>query len=418
MKSLFKNRLLRSWAFYDFSNSSYVLIFQSFLLPVFFSTMLQGELGFSKFSWGLANGLSTLFGLILAVLGGTYSDKTERLKVFKWFILLTFLFIAIFSFSVNSFIGLSFYLYIICNSFFITTISLSDSLLKFISPQNKINEYSGFAWGWGYIGGILCLLVVMFVQSYTSEFSVFTFLSVALFYLFFSIIAWNGIKKNSINLDFNPVKQLPKVGESNSLSTKNKFLLLLGYWLISESITVIILFYSIYASEELELSTKTIGITLLAVQFIGFFATWYGGKLADRFGTIKLLGISVLIWVIVILLLVFVTNIYGLAGIVILTGLVIGNSQSFLRAQYTNFVQKHNIGFQFSLFAISTQAAVIIGPILHGYLTDKFDSQKIPLSLLIIFLIVGFFLIRIVNRNMEIRHMKTRYSSVSRSKRI
>ncbi len=401
MKNLFNNKLLRSWAFYDFSNSSYVLIFQSFLLPVFFATVLQNELNFSKLNWGIANGISTFLGLILAILGGTYSDKLERLKVFKWFILLTFSFIVLFSLSINSFIGLSFYLYILCNAFFITSISLSDSLLKFISPQNNINEYSGFAWGWGYIGGIICLLIVMLVQSYTSEFSVYSFLTVAIFYFVFSIISLNGIKKYSSNINFNP--HTKKKDKAHSLTLNQKIYLLLGYWLISESITVIILFYSIYAKEELALTTQIIGVTLLVVQLIGFFATWYGGKLADKYGTIKILGYSILIWVVVIFLLIFATNTYGLIGIVILTGFVIGNSQSLLRSQYSSLIEKHDVGFQFSLFAISTQTAVIIGPILHGYLSDIMGSQKIPLFILMIFLLIGFCLIAFVQKDIKSR---------------
>ncbi len=405
MKNLFNNKLLRSWAFYDFSNSSYVLIFQSFLLPVFFATVLQNELSFSKLSWGVANGISTFWGLILAMLGGTYSDKSERLKVFKLFILLTFLFITFFSLSINSFTGLSFYLYILCNAFFITSISLSDSLLKFISTQNNVNEYSGFAWGWGYIGGIICLLIVMLVQAYTSEFSRHSFLTVAIFYFVFSVIALNGIKKHGSNVNFNPsVKQENK---GYSLTLKQKIYLLLGYWLISESITVIILFYSIYAKEELNLSTQIIGVTLLIVQLIGFFATWYGGKLADKYGTIRILGYSILIWVIVILLLIFATNEYGLIGIVILTGFVIGNSQSLLRSQYSNLIEKHNVGFQFSLFAISSQTAVIVGPILHGLLSDILGSQKIPLAILMIFLLIGFGLVVLVQRSIQYKRSTT-----------
>jgi MFS-type transporter involved in bile tolerance (Atg22 family) len=83
MKHLFKNRLLKFWAYYDFANSSYVLIFQSFLLPVFFVTILQNNFGYSNFSWGLANGISTFLGVILAIFGGQYADKNERIKVFK-----------------------------------------------------------------------------------------------------------------------------------------------------------------------------------------------------------------------------------------------------------------------------------------------------------------------------------------------
>lgn len=399
MKQLFKNKLLRSWALYDFSNSSYVLIFQSFLLPLYFSNILQGEYGFSKFSWGIANGVSTLIGLILAVLGGSYSDKKERLKVFKVFIFLTFLFITLFSISITQFPIISFYLFIVCNSFFIVTITLSNSLLKFISPNDKLGEYSGFAWGWGYVGGIICLLLVMLIQGLTSEFSLYVFLTVALYYFVFSAIAISGIKKSSTKIEFNPKPN--DLSKKTIISFRDKSLLLFGYLLISGSITVIILFYSIYASEELKLSTQVIGVTLLFVQLIGFFSTWYGGKLSDQFGVGKLLGYSIIIWIAIILLLITTNDYISLSIIVLLTGLVIGNSQSYLRAQYTSIVEKYNVGYQFGLFAISTQAAVIVGPILHGYLSDRFNSQKIPMAILILFLIIGYIITLMINSKIK-----------------
>ncbi len=394
MRQLFKNKLLKSWAYYDFANSSYVLIFQSFLLPVFFITILQNNYGYSNLSWGLANGISTFLGVILAIFGGQYADKNERIKVFRLLVTLTFLSIVVFSFSIAYVPVFSFYLFILCNTFFIATIAMSDSLLKFVSKESNLNEYSGFAWGWGYIGGIICLLIVMLLQKYTGEFSLPVFLSVALFYIVFSNLAIRGILNNSEKIEFNPKKTATSLV---NIPLSSKLLLLVGYWLISESITVIILFYSIYAPQELKLSTQIIGVTLLCVQLIGFFSTWYGGRIADNKGTIKVLGISILIWIIIIILLITTNDFISLSIIVILTGLVIGNSQSLLRAQFTSFVEKYNIGFNFGLFALATQAAVIVGPILHGFLSDKFDSQKKPMILLIIFLVIGYGLVSIVS---------------------
>src|SRR3989338_5297659 len=98
--SLPKN--VRSWAFYDFANSSYVLIFQAFLLPVFFSTILFAK-GYSLSAWGIANGISTAIGIILAIALGKYADKHSRLKVFKWIILVCFAGMATMSFFVEVF---------------------------------------------------------------------------------------------------------------------------------------------------------------------------------------------------------------------------------------------------------------------------------------------------------------------------
>lgn len=374
------------WAFYDFANSSYVLIFQAFLLPVFFSTVLLGE-GYSLSSWGVANGVSTVVGVLLAILLGRYADKNDRLKVFKFIIFACFAGMVILSLCVNVLASAVFYLYILTNSLFITSLSLSDSILPHVSDKKSSYEYSGFAWGFGYLGGIASLIVVVVLQKMFSEYSPVVFLSVAVFYLGFSLYALNGLRTTPLNVT-------EKENGEVVVTKKQKTLLLTGYWLISESITVIILFFSIFASKELGLSTAMIGASLLLVQVVGFPATWLGGKLAKKFNSLLLLGLCVLIWGGVIALMINSPNMIAFGFVVFLTGLTIGNSQSFLRAQYSTIIDKSDSGYQFGIFAFISQAATSIGPIVYGLASDSLGSQKIPMIFLFGLMVVGFLLVR------------------------
>ncbi len=390
----FPNKNIKHWAFYDFANSSYVLIFQSFLIPLLFSKLLIDQ-GYDKLSWGLANGLSTLLGVILSIIIGRFADIKDRLNTFKYIVFITFVFIMLFSISISCFPKITFHLFIITNSLFITSIALSDSLLAFLSADKTKNEYSGSAWGFGYLGGIICLIFVMGLQKVTSEFSPFVFAFVGVFYLIFSIYALKGLQTDNSHVSFNTNEEKSiesKVGKSDL------FKLLIGYWLIAEAITVYILFYSYYANEEVKMSTMEVSISLIIVQFVAIFSTWYGGKLADRYSSIKLLGYSIIIWFLIVTLMVFFPFKVVILLVVLLTGLVIGNSQSFLRAQFSSLVDKNRAGQQFGLYAVATQASVIVGPILHGYLSDKFNSQKIPLFILCLTMVVGFIIIRQVSK--------------------
>lgn len=390
----FPNKLIKSWAFYDFANSGYVLIFQSFLVPLFFSQVLLAN-GISKLTWGFANGFSTLLGVLLAIIVGRFADIKDRLRLFKYFIFVAFIFMLLFSFSVEHFTELSLPIFIITNSIFITTIAISDSLLTFLANNNNRNEYSGTAWGFGYLGGIICLIVVMQLQNLTSQFSQYVFAFVALFYYVFSLYALRGLERGKVSGDvsFNQAKDT-----TARIPRKRMIVLLIGYWLIAEAITVYILFYSYYASEEVKLSTTEVSISLLIVQVVAILFTKWGGQVADRMGNLKLLGYSVVIWVIIVLLMVSIPSKGIVLLVVILTGIVIGNSQSYLRAQYSSLVNKKTAGKEFGYFAIASQASVIVGPIFHGFLSDYFGSQKIPLLILAGTMIIGFALILYVSR--------------------
>ncbi|HEV2914364.1 MAG TPA: MFS transporter [Pyrinomonadaceae bacterium] len=385
---------VKRWAFYDFANSSYVLIFQSFLLPVYFSSILVNR-GFALSAWGLANGLSTLLGVLLSVAIGNYADKRNRINVFKWTVAGSFLGMCLVAFAVKYLQDYVFHLYVLTNALFIVTLSLSDSILPYLADKKEAYRYSGFAWGFGYVGGIVSLIVVIILQRFSSEYAPPVFLSVAIFYILFSVYALYGLRRVKLN------QPKAETQIESRLGKKKKGLLLLGYWLISECITVIVLFYSIYAATELKLSSTIIAATLLAVQIVAFPATWYGGRLASKGNSLYWLGLSIFLWGIVIVLLTLNLGMIGLALIVLLTGLIIGNSQSYLRAQYSTFIDKSESGFQFGIYSFISQAAVFVGPIIYGYASDYLKSQKIPLLVLFALMLIGYLLIWKVTKQVD-----------------
>ncbi len=382
------------WAFYDFANSSYILIYQSFLLPIFFSTILLQH-GYTLSSWGWANGISTLIGVILAIIIGYFADRYNRFYPFMVSIIITFVGMIAVALSVQYFVNYLYTLFIATNSFFILSLALSDSILPYVASKKDSYHFGGFAWGFGYIGGIISLIIVLGLQKVTYDYSPWVFLSVAIFYLIFSIYALLGLKKVPLNE--------PVVSEVTSpLSKSRKGMLFLGYWLISECITVILLFFSIFGSQELHLSTAMLGAFLLLVQVIAFPATWYGGYLTKRFHPLSLLGVSIVCWGVTIGLLISQPSIWLLVLATIFAGLAVGNSQSFLRSQYSTLINKSESGLQFGMYSLVSEAAVFIGPILYGYASDSLHSQRIPLMILFLLMVIGYGLVRYVIKKTHI----------------
>ncbi|MEN9561075.1 MAG: hypothetical protein RIQ56_348 [Candidatus Parcubacteria bacterium] len=380
------------WAFYDFANSAYLLIYGSFLLPVYFSTVLITH-GGSLSAWGLVNGLSTLLGVALAILLGRYADRHNRFTAFRWSIIASFIGMAGLSAVISWKPAAVPLMYILANSFFILSLSLSDSILPYLATGHESYERSGFAWGFGYLGGALSLLITVVLQRFTSTFSSLVFFAVAIFYVLFSLYALSGLKSVPLNEPPPPVK-------ISALSRKKKALLLFGYWLISESVTVIFLFISIYLSRELHLSTGGIGLLFLVVQLIAFPATWMGGKLARRGNVLMLLGLTIVSLGAALMLLILPTGKLGLAALTLLGGLSIGNSQSLLRAQYSTVIHKSESGYQFGLYSLISEGAVFIGPIFFGLASDALGSQKIPLFILFGMMVVGYVLVTRVMRKL------------------
>ncbi|MCX6761233.1 MAG: MFS transporter [Candidatus Moranbacteria bacterium] len=385
-----------SWAYYDFANSSYVLVYAALLLPVFFATMYANT-GHSLGAWGVANALATAIGLVISIIIGRYSDKHGKFKSFKYSILISFIGMMTIALAVKFWIGSVYYFYIFTQSFFILSISLSDSILPHIASKKDSSEYSGFAWGFGYLGGVAALVIAIILQKITgNEYHPLVFASTAIFYMLFSIYSLRGLKKVKMN-------EKPPVTQTSILTKSQKNILLLGYWFISEGITVILLFITIYLKNELGFSNMKIGATLLAVQSIAFPATWYGGKLARRFDIVKLLGVTVILWGITVAFLTFNLGLPGLIVIIIAGAFTLGNSQSYLRSQYANLIERSESGFQFGLYTVASEAAVFIGPIIYGLASDYFKSQRIPLICLFITMVLGYILIWKITKNINIK---------------
>ncbi len=266
---------VKRWAFYNFANHSYQLGYVAFLLPVFFSTVLLSK-GFSLGAWGVANGVSTVIGVVIAIVVGRYSDRHSKLTAFRWSVACTFAGMAAVALLSAFPSWWMFGAFIATNAFLIWSISLSDSILPHVSEGKTSYEYGGFAWGLGYAGGAASLLVILALQKFTGDNSLAVFLSVPIFYAIFSWYSLAGLAGESFKEPEAAVKTV-------FISKRNKGILLLGYWFISECVTVISLFAALYLSGEMHFSELQVGIAFLFIQIVGFPATWIGGRLVKYY---------------------------------------------------------------------------------------------------------------------------------------
>lgn len=378
-------KVVRSWAFYDFANSSYVLAYGAFLLPAYFSAVLI-NFGYTLTAWGTVNAIATLLGLLLALFLGRASDKFGKYKFLKWTVALSALGMMFISFATSWFEILVVPFFIITQAIFIFSLSLSDSVLPHISQGLQSYRHSGFAWGMGYAGGILSLLVVLILQKQSSEFSLAVFLSVSVFYALFSGIAIKGLSR------FNTIPAENE--EVITLSRKEKTRFLIGFWIISECITVLVLFFALYCSKELGLTSMQIGYILLLLQVVALPATIIGGRLAAKNKVYTVFTCSIVCMIVAFVLLQLPPAMITVVIISVLGGFALGNSQSILRAHYARVVEKERSGREFGFYSFASQAAVIIGPILYGWSSDTLDSQKIPLMFLTLLMVIGFLVVR------------------------
>ncbi|MDR1700500.1 MAG: MFS transporter [Lachnoclostridium sp.] len=390
----FHNKQVLGFCFYDFSNSAFILLINSYLFPIFLKTEVFGNEKIGDYYWGLAVSLSVLIALIISPIMGSLADRGARKIIML--VLVTMTFIGVVGLSTISprhqFIMLG--AYIFTNACYTMSLAIYDSILPHIAPPDKYTLVSSLSWGVGYLGGVICFLFVFFAQTFLSISNQSAFLLTGIFYAVFSILSLKNMPSSTIN---------SKTKKTNISQIKNIFpfhiiLFLIVMWLINEALDTIINFTSLFGFETLMLSTTTIGIMLLVVQVLAIPSTILFGKLAKKTSERFVILASIIVWLVICSLGLFATNTIVLLVIVILTSLVIGTTSSLLRSNYANRVSKEHSGLSFSLYSIATRSSSLVGPLLFGIISTATGSQRIAIISIMVPLFLGAVLFMFLTR--------------------
>ncbi|MFM6962904.1 MAG: MFS transporter, partial [Micrococcales bacterium] len=154
-----------SWALWDWAEQPYPTIIQTFVFPVYLAGAVAAEGTNVDAQIGVATALAGLLLAITAPIIGRRSDENGKRKF--WLIFNTFVLVAIMgaSFFIEPrpeflLAGLALYAIgsVIQESAFINYYAM----LKGVASEKNIGKVSGYAWGLGYVGGIILLAISLF----------------------------------------------------------------------------------------------------------------------------------------------------------------------------------------------------------------------------------------------------------------
>ena len=190
-----------AWALWDWAEQPFPTIFSTFIFPIYITSSAFGPEEDTSRALGLAATIAGIAVALVAPVFGRRSDEQGRRKL--WLLINTLVLSGVM--ASLFFIAPTpemLWLGLIIFSFggFVQEIAFINyyAMLKQVSTENNIGKVSGFAWGLGYVGGIILLLVslVGFVQTDTPWFGIPTedalnvravFLFSAIWLLVFSI---------------------------------------------------------------------------------------------------------------------------------------------------------------------------------------------------------------------------------------
>ncbi len=411
----FNRREVLGWAFYDFGNSAFSSLVLTFVFATYFTSVIAPDKITGTALW--SRGLSTS-GLVVAFLSpflGALADRGGFRKLF----LAVLTGVAVIA-TANLYTVLpgqtlkAITFFVIANLCLELGMVFYNSFLPDIAPLKKIGRISGYGWAFGYLGGLIALIIALFgfVQPETPIFNLSkdadqhiratTLLTAAWFGLFsLPFFVWVRERRPVQKLEYNEL-----LGSTiNQLSTTFKEIknyrqivrLLIARIFYNDAILTIFAFGGIYAAGTFSFSNEEIlifGIVLSVAAGTGAFLL---GFLDDIIGGKKMILITNIAFVVATLIAVFAPNkfYFWIAGIMV--GLFSGPNQASSRALMGRFVPSEKETEFFGFFAFSGKATAFIGPLAFGFFTEVFNTQRAGIAVTTVLFIIGSVLLYFVD---------------------
>ena len=398
-----------AWCLYDWANSSFPAVILTFVFAPYFVggvavTPVQGT-GL----WAAAIIASALAIAVAAPVLGAIADRNGRRK--PWLGAFTILCIGATA-SLwwvrpgPDWILLALVLVAVANLAFELAIVFYNAMLPEICPEDLLGRLSGWGWGLGYGGGLVCLSIVLlgFVQAEALPFGLdrtawehvriaapiaAAWTAVFALPLFLMVPDKTGPGPGAIAAVRLGLRQL--AGTFRALRGRPGILrFLIGRMIYTDGLNTLFAFAGIYARvtwgmevEEIILFGIILNLTAgLGAAGFAWVDDWIGAR---RTILIALVGLTLLGGLILVVPSKLWFWILGAA-----IGIFFGPAQAASRSLMARMAPPDMRAEMFGLFAFSGKATAFVGPFLFAWATTAFDSQRAGMATVLAFFVVGF----------------------------
>ena len=413
------------WSLYDFANSSFTTLIVTFIYAAYFTKAIAENEIIGTALWARAVSLTALFVAFVSPIMGAIADKSNLRKTFLVFMTYICVFGSIMLyFAMPGEVMKALTWFVIANIGFELGGVFYNAYLPEIAPENKIGRVSGYGWSFGYVGGLLCLVMAMigFVNPETPWFGFTkeageniraTNILVAVWFSIFSLpmilTLKTKTKEKFTKSEFNILSVINELVHTFKKIKKYKQVLkfLIARMIYNDGLVTIFAFGGIYAAGTFGFSFEEImifGIVLNVTAGIGAFIF---GFMDDKLGGKITIQITLIALIFAGLLAIFAQSklYFWIAGI--LVGIFSGPNQAASRSLMGRFTPSSKENEFYGFFAFSGKMTAFIGPLFLGILTELFDSQRAGVSIVVVLFILGLFLLRSVNEKDGITTAKT-----------
>ena len=405
-------RGLFGWCLYDWANSAFPTVITTFVFSAYFTKAIAADEISGTAQWGIAISLSGLFVALLSPFLGAIADHGGRRK--PWMFVLTLLCVVASALlwlarPETNFIILALSLVALANFAFEMAMVFYNAMLPDLVPRQRIGRLSGWGWGLGYAGGLVCLglILVLLVQAETPIFGLdkesfehirATGPMVAIWMAVFAapFFLWTpdrpdqgisfaaALKRGIATL----IDTFRRVREYSQIVR-----FLIARMMYTEGLNTLFTFGGIYAAGTFGMEFDELilfGIALNVTAGLGAAAfAWVD----DRIGPKRTILIAVTGLTVLGAVLLFVEGKALFWTFALPLGIFVGPAQAASRTMMARLAPPRMMTEMFGLYALSGKATAFLGPALLAWMTVVFASQRAGMAVIMVFFLLGLVLL-------------------------
>jgi MFS-type transporter involved in bile tolerance (Atg22 family) len=302
------------------------------------------------------------------------------------------------------------------------TLTLSFYLLSFVfytptiySVSNEGNRgaVSGYGNASNAIGQIVGLLVIIPILNHSvSIFGVsgkegaLIFSSIAFLILALPMLFW--FKENEaevpVGKDFSLSSEYQNFWSNIKIifSIKLVALFLIGYMFVSDALLTFANNYSIFLSNIFKIKDESSSLMIASILISSVIGAIVGGKLADKYGSKKVLIKIIYVWVVLFPMIAFAPTLKVQIIFSVIAGLWFGAFWAVSKATMVSISPKHLSSLILSYYIFAERFATVVGPlswslVLYVFSSYGVFSYKLAVLSMAILVLCGIIFIRKVN---------------------
>lgn len=406
----FDRRAVAAWCLFDWANSAFPAVITTFVFATYFTQAVAPDPVTGTAQWGHALAVAGLAVAVLSPILGSIADLTGRRKA--W--------LAAFALLNIASIGALWFVHPSPDSVWLGLVGIAlatiafeiacvfyNALLPDLAPPSHIGRVSGWGWGMGYVGGIVCLgiVLVVFVQSpappfgldkETAEHVRISSPFSAVWYAVFAIPLFLFVREPAgrrLAMGAAVRQGLADLAETarglRHPDQRPIFWFLLAHMIYADGLTTLFAFGGIYA-------VGTFGMELPEVILFGVALNVTAGAGALTFAWVDdwigprrtiVISLAALMAVSVGMLIVESKTVFWGLGLVL--GAFFGPVQSASRSIVARLAPPQHQGQTFGLLALSGRITAFVGPAVLAWATTAAGSQRAGMATILAFFAVG-----------------------------